>query len=114
MIDPFDAFGQTMVNNLRDRGCDLLGIEQCPTLQSQIDRMAACLGSGSSQDTGQNAAENIDGEAQDTQMAQQQEMKTEVECYTMHNVYQGKLDAAERARIEKIEIFDEFEEWMML
>jgi len=41
-------------------------------------------------------------------------MKTEVECYTMHNVYQGKLDAAERARIEKIEIFDEFEEWMML
>lgn len=34
MIEPFDLFGQTMVNNLRDRGCDLLGIEGCPNLES--------------------------------------------------------------------------------
>jgi hypothetical protein len=39
MIKPFDAFGQTMVNNLRERGCDLLGIEGCPTEQAQIDRI---------------------------------------------------------------------------
>lgn len=32
MIEPFDSFGQTMINNLRDRGCDLLGIEGCPTV----------------------------------------------------------------------------------
>ena len=40
MIEPFDAFGQTMVNNLRDRGCDLLGLEGCPTIEAQIQRMA--------------------------------------------------------------------------
>ena len=32
MIEPFDSFGQTMLNNLMERGCDLLGIEDCPTL----------------------------------------------------------------------------------
>jgi O-methyltransferase involved in polyketide biosynthesis len=32
MILPFDQFGQTMINNLRERGCDLLGIEGCPTM----------------------------------------------------------------------------------
>lgn len=32
MIEPFDTFGQTMVNNLMERGCDLQGIEGTPTL----------------------------------------------------------------------------------
>ena len=39
MIHPNDPFGQTMLNNLRDRGCDLLGIEGCPDVNSQINRM---------------------------------------------------------------------------
>lgn len=39
---------------------------------------------------------------------------TEAECYNMNVIYGVKLDSAERARIERIEIFDEFEEWEML
>ena len=32
MITPHDSFGQTMIHNLMERGCDLLGIEGCPSL----------------------------------------------------------------------------------
>ncbi len=39
---------------------------------------------------------------------------TEAECYSMSEIYKKKLDASERHRIEKIEIFDEFEEWDLL
>lgn len=39
---------------------------------------------------------------------------TEAECFNMSIVYSKKIDASERARIEKLEIFDEFEEWDML
>lgn len=36
------------------------------------------------------------------------------EAYNMSVVYNKKLDEKERHRIEKIEIFDEFEEWELL
>ena len=36
------------------------------------------------------------------------------ECYNMSIVYSTKLDATERSRIEKLELFDEFEEWDLL
>ena len=86
MIEPFDSFGKTMITNLQDRGCDLLGIEGCPTLQSQIDRIQACwIG---------------------------KELK--VECEPMTTIYSKKLDATERSRIERLEIFDEFEEWNLI
>lgn len=39
---------------------------------------------------------------------------TFAECYNMSQVYSLKLDHAERIRIEKLEIFDEFEEWELL
>jgi tRNA wybutosine-synthesizing protein 4 len=39
---------------------------------------------------------------------------TDAECYSMSVVYSSKLDAGERLRIEKLEIFDEFEEWYLL
>jgi tRNA wybutosine-synthesizing protein 4 len=39
---------------------------------------------------------------------------TKVECFNMNVVYNEKLDQTERHRIEKLEIFDEFEEWEML
>jgi hypothetical protein len=39
---------------------------------------------------------------------------TEAECYNMNDVYHIKLEGAEKARIEKLEIFDEFEEWELL
>lgn len=84
MIEPFDSFGQTMINNLRERGCDLLGLEGCPTVAAQIQRMNTCWGTN------------------------------HVECETMEKVYREKLDAEERKRIEKLEMFDEFEEWVLL
>lgn len=39
---------------------------------------------------------------------------TSCECYNMSQVYSVKLETAERVRIEKLEIFDEFEEWDLL
>jgi hypothetical protein len=36
------------------------------------------------------------------------------ECHNMCTVYSTKLERTERLRIEKIEIFDEFEEWELL
>lgn len=39
---------------------------------------------------------------------------TEAECFNMNEVYYKKLDQNERNRIEKLEIFDEFEEWDLL
>jgi hypothetical protein len=36
MICPFDTFGRKMVENLRDRGCELKGIEGCPGVEEQI------------------------------------------------------------------------------
>ena len=39
---------------------------------------------------------------------------TTAECFNMSVVYMSKLDKVERLRIEKIEIFDEFEEWELL
>lgn len=38
----------------------------------------------------------------------------EAECYSMNYIYNNKLDKEEKQRIEKLEIFDEFEEWEML
>ena len=32
MINPDDQFGRTMVENLENRGCQLLGIHDCPSL----------------------------------------------------------------------------------
>lgn len=39
---------------------------------------------------------------------------TFAECYNMSVVYSKRLDTTERLRIEKLEIFDEFEEWELL
>ena len=37
-----------------------------------------------------------------------------VACETMDVIYRDRLDATERQRIERLEIFDEFEEWNLL
>lgn len=39
---------------------------------------------------------------------------TKAEAFNMNVVYNMKLDKPERLRIEKLEIFDEFEEWELL
>lgn len=37
-INPFDAFGKTMIKNLELRGCPLLSISDYPTLNDQRKR----------------------------------------------------------------------------
>jgi tRNA wybutosine-synthesizing protein 4 len=39
---------------------------------------------------------------------------TSAECYNMSQIYAKKLEQTEKSRIEKLEIFDEFEEWELL
>ena len=39
MIKPNDPFGQTMIENLEARGCQLLGLKDVQDEQAQIDRM---------------------------------------------------------------------------
>ena len=39
-INPYDRFGQTMMTNLRHRGCSLLGIDACPDLVAQVNKGA--------------------------------------------------------------------------
>jgi hypothetical protein len=35
MINPKDRFGEMMVANLENRGCQLLGIHECPSIDGQ-------------------------------------------------------------------------------
>lgn len=88
MVNPDDVFGQKMLENLKERGCELKGIHECPNIQSQVTRMEMCL---------------------------QSEGHTVVaECYPMNTVYDQKLDPSEKAKIVQLEMFDEFEEWVLL
>lgn len=83
MIKPNDAFGTTMLDNLESRGCQLLGLKDCPDEEAQVTRML---------DAGFKKAH----------------------CENMLRIHNGKLDETEKARIEKIELFDEFEEWDLI
>ena len=90
MISPDDQFGRMMVENLEQRGCELLGIHAHPTLEAQKKRMEDLL------------------VAKEGQLAK-------AESLTMCDIYKSKLDGeGEKARIEKLELFDEFEEWALL
>ena len=42
MVGPDDPFGRTMVDNLRRRGCPLLGLRAVPDVAAQEARMLAC------------------------------------------------------------------------
>jgi tRNA wybutosine-synthesizing protein 4 len=83
MINPTDAFGMTMLENLEARGCQLLGLKDVPDEEAQVTRML---------DSGFKNAH----------------------CENMIRIHNGKLDETERSRIEKLEMFDEFEEWDLL
>lgn len=82
MINPHDRFGQVMVRNLEARGCPLLGLKDCPTLETQRKRFT---------DNGWQLSEAID----------------------MNAVY-ARLDTTDRMRTERLEIFDELEEWELM
>ena len=79
-----------MVENLENRGCQLLGIHDCPTTEKQIERM---------QSLAEGKACNL----------------IHVESIPMNRIYAEKLnEAGEKSRIESLEMFDEFEEWDLL
>jgi len=83
MINPHDALGKVMVENVKARGCKLLGLQEIDTIEEEEKRFT-------------NAG------------------FTKVKGITMLEFYNKYADEGERQRIEKIEIFDEFEEWNML
>ena len=83
MIGPDDPFGRTMLDNLRRRGCPLLGLPAVPDCKAQESRSLSC---------GFTRAEAMD-----------------VLAY-----YEKVVGPKERQRVNKIEMFDELEEWRML
>ena len=83
-IHPFDAFGQTMIDNLRARGCDLLGLTSYPTLDAHRARYLSLA---------------FDAHA----------------GWDMNDVYRFYVQPTHKTkRIERLELFDEMEEWNML
>ncbi|CAK4139381.1 unnamed protein product [Aphanomyces euteiches] len=82
-IRPNDAFGQTMVENIHLRGCDLKSISTYPDVEDQRNRFLS-IGFG------------------------------HAECLDMNRIYYDFLDAAERKIKERLELFDEVEEFHML
>lgn len=83
-VRPDDAFGKVMMENLRQRGCPLKGLVAHRSPEMQIDRFM-------------NVAEF-----------------THCECYDMNQIYYEILPKELINKIEKLEIFDEFEEWHIM
>ena len=82
--NPNDPFGRVMVENLKLRGCPLLGIAAYPTLQSHHRRYIDVAGFES------------------------------VSIADMNDIYDNQIDKDEIKRIAKLELFDEFEEWRLM
>ena len=83
MVGPDDPFGRTMLQNLRRRGCPLLGLSAVPTVQAQQER---CLSCGWSR----------------------------AEAMEMLAFFDQVVGPDERARVCRIGLLDELEEWRML
>ena len=83
-LHPYDAFGVTMRANLENRGCSLLGFTAYPDLAAQSARY---LSSGFKHYKG----------------------------WDMNDIYRYSLGPLEEVkRVERLELFDEFEEWNMI
>jgi tRNA wybutosine-synthesizing protein 4 len=84
MINPYDAFGKVMANNLRSAGYKVPGFTEFYDLNLQMKRF-------------------LDYESWDTATSTK-----------MLDVYEKLLSKEDKQRIAKLEIFDEIEEWGLL
>ena len=102
-IRPHDPFGRMMVGNIAARGCPLRSIGAllaCPASASGPHR--AALRAAQYPDL-EDVCGRFRSRGWDWAVAQD-----------MDAVYRHVLDADEKARTERLEMFDEFEEWHML
>jgi tRNA wybutosine-synthesizing protein 4 len=83
-ISPHDPFGRTMVRNIASRGCPLKSIARYPALEDMCERFRIRGWSGC------------------------------VVGKDMDIVYRNMLDEDDKRRTERLEMFDEFEEWHLL
>ena len=86
MITPTDAFGKTMLRNLREAGFKVPGFTDYPTLKHQKARFA-----------NQGCAD-----------------PATTDSITMLQAYERMLTADDKVRVNKLEMFDEVEEWQLL
>ncbi|CAM8937946.1 unnamed protein product [Rhodiola kirilowii] len=102
-ILPDDAFGQQMIRNLESRGCALLSLYSTPTLHAKemlfLDPRMAGLANISYVFINMHYAASLGQRAL---------------AWDMLKVYSQFIDSRERRRIERLELFDEFEEWHMM
>ena len=84
MINPSDSFGRMMCRNLAERGIRVPGITDFPTLAHQKARFS---------DSG---------------------WDMETESIDMLTAFATLISGQERARVQRLEIFDEVEEWEMI
>ncbi|KAJ3187577.1 carboxy methyl transferase for protein phosphatase 2A [Irineochytrium annulatum] len=82
-INPHDAFGRTMIDNLRMRNITLPGLDSCPSLAAHVERFKTSGFKGA-------------------------------RAVSMKDAYDVHLSEEEKARVGKLEIFDEVEEWRMM
>ncbi|KAI9342625.1 S-adenosyl-L-methionine-dependent methyltransferase [Obelidium mucronatum] len=83
-INPDDAFGKMMLENLKLRNIYLPGLIACPTLEAHKTRFHESGFTGAT------------------------------DAITMWDYYEHYLSTEEHARIAKLEIFDELEEWKLM
>jgi O-methyltransferase involved in polyketide biosynthesis len=99
-INPHDSFGRMMVQNLKNRGCDLKSIEAYPTLESMKKRMESLF------------LYNNTRTSED-----QKSFAVSFDYYSIYNTILPKQDSKwiqERSRISRLEMVDELEEFDLL